>query len=276
MKLSQETYQFLRDFIARQTGIELGPDRQYLVESRLSPLLQEQQCPSLAELCVALQREHDLSVATQSEISKKVIHALSTHETSFFRDPDLFAALRSSILPNVIATNSTGRLRIWSAAASSGQEAYSLAILMSEMGIYPPPQIIATDISALVLDIAAKGHYTDYELLRGVDAPVLRQKYFIDQKGGATVKAEIKQSIQFQCHDLRDTSIDFSPLDLILCRNVLIYFEEATRLQVLQRLRDQLRPGGFMILGSAEAIWVEIDGLSRISNNNFTYYMRNV
>jgi chemotaxis protein methyltransferase CheR len=277
--LKTTSYQFLRDYIAEQTGIELGPDRQYLVESRLEPVMEDVGCNSLAELCRALIREShhtQRNPTTPSPVHRKVIHALSTHETSFFRDPDFFGALRKTILPELAATNFTGRMRFWSAAASSGQEAYSVAILAAEMGIYPPPLIVATDISAIVLEIAAEGFYTEYELMRGLEDPALRAKYVNAKKGGGQMGASLRQTIEFQCADLRDPSIDFSPLDLILCRNVLIYFEEATRLQVLKRLSEQLRPGGVLILGAAEAIWTDIPNLNRVSSENLTYYRKSV
>jgi len=276
--LKTTSYQFLRDYISEQTGIELGPDRQYLVESRLEPVMSETGCNSLADLCWALIREtHQSRVhpETGSIVHRKVIHALSTHETSFFRDPDFFEALKTIILPKLLATNFMGRLRIWSAAASSGQEAYSVAMLCAELGIYPPPLIIASDVSSIVLEVAAEGFYTSYELMRGMENPALMAKYFVPRKGGAQVAPSIRQTIEFHCADLRNPQMRFAPLDLILCRNVLIYFEEATRLQVLNHLCDQLRPGGVLVLGAAEAIWAEIPGLDRVSAESFSYYAKN-
>jgi len=272
-ELKTTSYQFLRKFIADQSGIELGPDRQYLVESRLEPILQDLGCPSLADLCRAIEGERVLANSPRP-ISRKIIHALSTHETSFFRDPDFFRVLGQTILPNLLSTNCTGRLRIWSAAASSGQEAYSIAILAAETGIQPQPLIIATDISAIVLEIAAEAVFSDYELLRGFEDSVLRKKYLLPRKGGAQLIPQIRQSIEFHCCDLRDTNRSFAPLDLILCRNVLIYFDEPTRSRVLQHLLTQLRPGGILVLGAAEAIFNDFDALTRISTDSFTYYQK--
>lgn len=276
-ELNTTSYRFLRDYIAEQTGIELGPDRQYLVESRLEPVITEAGCRSLAELCRALIRE-DHSARGAGPMNRslrgKVIHALSTHETSFFRDPDLFQALREAIIPALVPGNCVGRLRFWSAAASSGQEAYSLAMLCAEMGLYPPPLILASDVSAIVLEIAAEGIYTDYELMRGLSDPVLRSKYIVPRKGGGQIHSSIRQTIEFHCADLREPQPQFAPLDLILCRNVLIYFEESTRRRVVAQLLDQLRPGGALILGSAEAIWAEIPGLNRVSATSFSYYVK--
>jgi chemotaxis protein methyltransferase CheR len=272
------SYQFLRDYIAEQTGIELGPDRQYLVESRLEPVMEEVGCKSLADLCLALLRENQsipVYSAANAPIRRKIIHALSTHETSFFRDPDLFALLKSRLLRQLSEESGSHRLRMWSAAASSGQEAYSLAICTLEAGIHPPPQIFASDVSAIVIEAASRGFYTDYELLRGMEDPILRQRYFSPMKGGAQVKPEIRALIEFSCEDLRERpDARLFPLDLILCRNVMIYFEEETRLQVLCHLRNQLRQGGILILGAAETIWSDFPGLERIQEGNTAFYRK--
>jgi chemotaxis protein methyltransferase CheR len=277
-EITSASYQFLRDFIAEKTGIELGPDRQYLVESRLDPVLEEVGCRSLADLCLALLRESQSAPAHssgQAPIQRKIIHALSTHETSFFRDPDLFSLLKTHLLRQLSEENPHNRLRMWSAAASSGQEAYSLAICALEAGLFPPPLIFASDVSSIVVDAASRGYYTDYELLRGLEDPVLRQRYFVPGKGGAQIKPEIRALIEFSCADLRDQPDPrFAPLDLILCRNVMIYFEDSTRRRVLCHLRDHLRLGGVLILGAAESIAADFSGLERIHDGNTTFYRR--
>lgn len=272
------SYQFLREYVESHTGIELGPDKQYLVDSRLESVIVEAGCKSLADLCRALHREQK-SGSKMGDNSRtlrdKVVHALSTHETSFFRDPDLYDGLREELLPGLIAANPLGRLRVWSAAASSGQEVYSLAILFSEMGIQPAPELIATDVSSIVLEFASVGFYTDYELSRGMEAQALREKYFVPQKGGSKVRPELRQLIDFRCFDLREPGCGLGLFDLIFCRNVLIYFEEATRHKVVEMLRGQLRDGGILILGSAEAIWADMEGLERQSLAGLTCYRRN-
>jgi len=274
-ELNTTGYQFLRDYISEQTGIELGPDRQYLVQSRLEPLMSQNGFRSLADLCSAIIQENVQSRRQPGQsppLKRKLIHALTTHETSFFRDPDCFHLLKSSILPALIASNGPGRLRIWSAAASSGQEPYSLAILCAEMGISPPPSILASDVSSIVLEIATAGTYTDYELLRGFEDATLREKYLIPIIGGAQIAAPIRQTVEFRWADLRDDSVDLGPFDMVLCRNVLIYFDELTRSAVLSHLVKQLRPGGVLVLGAAEAIWTQIPGLRRVESDYFTYY----
>ncbi len=272
-ELNTTSYRFLCDFIAEHAGIELGPDRQYLVASRLEPVMLETQSKSLADLCRALIRENELSLGKPT-LKRKIIHALSTHETSFFRDPELFKTLRKEILPALLANSPTGQLKLWSAAASSGQEAYSMGILFAEMGIHPPPLLLATDISSIVLEIAEAGIYSNYELMRGMEDPVLRRKYFTPVNGGAQVISEIRRYVNFMCCDLRDTNQNFGPLDLVLCRNVLIYFDEPTRRRVLEHILSQLKPGGVLILGAAETIWNEIPCLRRNTTAFFTYYTK--
>lgn len=272
------SYQFLRNYIAEQTGIELGPDRQYLVESRLEPVMEEIGCRSLADLCRALLSENQTarqSSGEDSPLRRKIVHALSTHETSFFRDPDLYSFLQTTFLPRLNSCHPHSRLRLWSAAASSGQEAYSLAMACTEAGIHPPPLIFASDVSAIVIESASQGFYTDYELQRGLQDTRLRERYFQPRKGGAQVKPVIRAMIEFSCADLREApNPHFAPLDLILCRNVMIYFEEPTRRRVLGHLRDHLRPGGALILGAAESIWTDFPGLERRLEENCTFYER--
>ncbi len=262
-------YDFLRTFVATQTGIELGPDRHYLVENRLLPLLEEFGFSSLHHLCLALQPSPQPPV-----LRERVIHALSTHETSFFRDPELFTALRSEIFPALLELHPSRPLSIWSAAASSGQEAYSLGILAAEMHLQPRPEITATDISAPVLAQAATGRYTLYELSRGLDNSALIQKYFTPVSGGAAIRRELLPPIHFAPLDLRHVPPSFPSFDLILCRNVLIYFDENTRARVVQHLIDHLLPGGFLVLGAAETIWQDLPCMSKVQSLLASYHQK--
>lgn len=273
-ELDPASYEFLRDYIAEQTGIELGPDRQYLVETRLHPLMEQIGCRSLAELCLALNREDQRARGNLSDVQNRVIHALSTHETSFFRDPVFFATLRSRVIPKLLETNGTGRLKFWSAAAASGQEAYSLAILAAEMAIYPPPYILATDISRIVLEDARRGTYSSYELQRGMQDESLLERYFVPRAGGAEVVPALRQNIEFRCLDLREGDPSLENYDLILCRNVLIYFEEETRQRVLDHLLAALRPGGVFVMGAAETIWAELPQVERTQVDHTTVFIK--
>lgn len=271
-----QSYDFLRSFIARHAGIELGSDRHYLIEGRLEPVMTECGCPSLAMLCQALERESagpSWLARDQSSVWQKVVHALTTHETSFFRDPNIFEVLRKNLIPRLLRNNPVTRLRAFSAAASSGQEVYSLAILFAELGIYPPPEIFATDISSIVLESAKEALYTDYELSRGIDAN-LRQKYFRPRPGGAQICDELRRTVEFRQMDLRQNFGDIGRFDLVLCRNVLIYFDEPTRREVLVSLSNLLREGGILLLGGTETIWGEIPGLQRESDVTCSFYIR--
>ncbi len=272
---SKRAYEYFREFISQQTGIELGPDRQYLVESRLQQIVAEFGCRSMSELSKVLIRENEASrKSNSSHLEQRIIHALSTHETSFFRDADFFAALHDQIIPQWRATNPGRPYQVWSAAASSGQEAYSLAILCAEMGLDPPVEILATDISAIVIEAAARGHYSHYELRRGMDDVMLRKRYFIPTPTGAAIHPAIRNRIRFECQDLRSASIQPAQFDLILCRNVLIYFEADTRQQVLTHLHGMLSPGGVLILGATESIWGQIPGLHPVNDERTSYYVK--
>lgn len=262
-------YDFLRAFVASHTGIELGPDRHYLVENRLLPLLPQFGFASLHQLCLALEMASPPPILRES-----VIHALSTHETSFFRDPEIFAALRSTILPALLSLHPARPLSLWSAAASSGQEAYSLAILAAEMQLQPPPTITATDISSTVLAQAATGRFTHYELSRGLDNPALLQRYFSPIPGGAAIRRDLLPPIHFLPLDLRFVPPDFPSFDLILCRNVLIYFDQVTRSRVIQHLTDHLLSGGFLLLGAAETIWEDLPRMKKIQLNGHTCFQK--
>jgi chemotaxis protein methyltransferase CheR len=271
-----QSYEFLRNFIAKNAGIELGADRHYLIEGRLEPVMAECNLKSLAMLCNALERESNgpsWAARGPDSVWQRVVHALTTHETSFFRDPAIFDSLRRNLIPRLLRNNSVSRFRAFSAAASSGQEVYSLAMLFAEMGIYPPPEIFATDISSIVLETAKEGCYTDYELSRGVE-PALREKYFRPKGTGAQVSSELRKMVEFRQMDLRQSFGDIGRFDLVLCRNVLIYFDEPTRRDVLISLRDLLREGGILLLGGTETIWGDIPGLQRESEQSVSFYVR--
>jgi chemotaxis protein methyltransferase CheR len=271
-----QSFEFLRHFIAKHAGVELGADRHYLIEGRLEPVMAECKLKSLAMLCNALERESNgptWAARGPDSVWQRVVHALTTHETSFFRDPNIFDGLRRQLLPRLLRNNPNSRFRAFSAAASSGQEVYSLAMLFAEMGIYPPPEIFATDISAIVLETAKQGFYTEYELSRGID-PKLREKYFVPKPGGAQVSAELRRTVDFRQMDLRQSFGDIGCFDLILCRNVLIYFDEPTRQEVLLSLRQLMRNGAILMLGGTETIWGEIPGLVRETDENLSFYVR--
>jgi chemotaxis protein methyltransferase CheR len=245
--IGPENYRFLKDYIYRESGIVLDDDKHYLLEARLLPLAQESHLASLDALCVALRNNGD------PPLQRRVVEAMTTHETLFFRDIAPFEALKADVLPPLLEQRKvTRKLSFWSAAASSGQEAYSLAMLLLEMGLADwNLQILGTDLSEQILQRAREGRFMQIEVNRGLAASYLL-KYFDRQGLDWRIKDRVRRMVHFEQFDLRKSMRTKGPFDVIFCRNVLIYFDVATKKKILQELRGALFPGGFLILGSAE------------------------
>ncbi len=245
--LTPENYGFLERYIHQETGISLGQDKLYLLESRLVPLLQDESLGSLNELCTRLRQ------GVSESLRRRIAESMTTHETLFFRDPAVFEALRTDLLPELARKRqSTKTLRIWSAACSSGQEPYSLAMLLFEAGYSDwKLDILGTDLSSRILARAATGRFLQIEINRGMPAPLL-VKYF--QRAGLEwqIKDEIRRVVRFAPLDLRQSMRGLGPFDFVLCRNVLIYFDMPTRKKILAELRGTLAPGGYLLLGASE------------------------
>lgn len=246
--IQAENYRFLRDYIYQESGIVLDDDKHYLLQARLLPVAQESHLASLDALCAALRN------SANPPLHKKVVEAMTTHETLFFRDAAPFDALKTEILPPLIEQRKTTRkLTFWSAAASSGQEAYSLAMMLLEMGLGGwNIQILGTDLSEQILARAREGRYLRIEVNRGLPANYL-VKYFDRQGLDWQIKDQIRKMVQFEYFDLRKSMRTKGPFDVIFCRNVLIYFDVETKKKILQELRGALFPGGHLILGGAES-----------------------
>ncbi len=239
-----------QSFILQRTGIVLTPEKRYLVETRLDPVMRKMQLPSLAAIAVKL-RAGDRVVETA------VIDAMTTNETLFFRDKQPFDQFRNVILPKLIAAKrSAGRIRIWCAACSTGQEPYSLSMILDDMrtqmaGI--EVEILATDISEKVIEAAKNGVYTQFEVQRGLPIQYLI-KYFSQQETRRKINPLMGDRIQFKQLNLLQPFRALGSFDVIFCRNVLIYFGEGTKKDVLARMHDQLTPEGFLLLGGAETV----------------------
>ncbi|MGI4828064.1 MAG: CheR family methyltransferase [Janthinobacterium lividum] len=196
--LSAAGYAHLVKFIYTESGIALGPEKQYLLESRLLPIIRQEQIASLDALATLLMGK------PSSSLRRLVVEAMTTHETLFFRDPVMFEALRKEVMPGLFGKLSGGRkLRIWSAAASSGQEAYSLAMLALELGKDASDvEILGTDLSTQVLERAREGTYGTFEIGRGVSSSLLL-RYF-DKKGSdSQIKEHVRRMVRFEQRDLR-------------------------------------------------------------------------
>jgi chemotaxis protein methyltransferase CheR len=253
MSLTRETFDFVADLVRRRSAIQLEPGKEYLVESRLLPLAREGGHSGVDAYVTSVRtgrREPDLVA---------VVEALTTNETSWFRDSTPFSALRTHILPALRAERPVlDRLRVWSAACSTGQEPYSIAMTLAEiLGPSTRTEIVATDLSDQVLNQAKEGRYSQLEVNRGLPAPMLVRHF---RRSGADwqIAEELRRTITFQRHNLLDAP-PLGPFDLVFLRNVLIYFDLATKRAILGRVHRVLRPGGFLVLGAAETT-IGVDG----------------
>jgi chemotaxis protein methyltransferase CheR len=253
--ISPGSYKFLQDYVYRESGIVLEDDKHYLLQARLMPILKKDQLKTIDDICDRLRMGN-------ADLRQRVVEAMTTNETLFFRDPGVFDALKTTIIPTLMkAREATRRLSFWSAAASSGQEAYSLAIMLLEMGL--PAQgwsieIMGTDLSNHVLDRARQARYMQIEVNRGLPAPYL-VRYFSKQGLEWQLKDNIRSMASFQKFDLRQSPSALGTFDVVFCRNVLIYFDVPTKKKILGGLRNVLRDDGYLLLGGAEAI-LDLDG----------------
>ncbi len=246
-QITPENYSFLQERIYSDSGIVLDETKLYLLQSRLLPIARKEKLETLNELCARLR------APSATVLRRQVVEAMTTNETLFFRDTAVFDTLKDKVLPALVEARRPARtLSIWSAAASSGQEAYSLAILLLEMGLAGwTLRILGTDLNSKILDQARAGRYIQLEVSRGLPAKYL-VKYF--QRAGLEwqVKDEVRRMVEFQTFDLRQNMRSLGSFDLTLCRNVLIYFDVKTKKQILGEIRDVLNPKGLLLLGSAE------------------------
>ncbi len=261
MQLSRATYDELRQLVYRLCGLVLGEDKAYLVRHRLGPLARASGCASFEEFGERLRRPG--SAALRDE----VVEAITTAETSFFRDGHPFDAFRRQLLPELIERArkkpaGRPRVRLWSVACSTGQEPYSLAMVLREhlpacraAGLGEEDfRILATDVSARVLAVAAAGEYTRREVGRGL-TPAQVARHFQPHGRGFTVRDEVRRLVEFRRVNLVKPLAGLGTFDVVFCRNVLIYFDEATRRRVSEQLADLLDEGGWLMLGAAENLY---------------------
>lgn len=249
MPLSPSDSEFLRTLVRHRSGIVLGEDKGYLLESRLAPLAKAIGLAGLEELTARLRGE------PSGQLARQTVEAMTTNETFFFRDIHPFECLRKLVLPELIARRqSERRLDVWCAAASTGQEPYTITMVLREhfQGIASwPTRFIATDLASEVLRKALEGRYSQLEVNRGLPAPLLI-KYFTKDGLDWKVKDELKRMVEFKEQNLLEPFSISGQLDIIFIRNVLIYFDVETKKAILAKCRRLLRPDGFLFLGGAE------------------------
>lgn len=269
MPASALNFQFVREFVYRRAAIVLDDGQGYLVESRLGALAQSEGFSSVDDLVGRLRHGEPNGLHT------KVVEAMTTNETSFFRDAAPFEALRKKVFPELVAARASQRgLRVWSAASSTGQEPYSIAMLLREN--FPQVddwnvRILGTDINTAVLDRAREGRYRQLEVNRGLPATML-VKYFRREGVDWCLAPEVKRLAHFEQLNLLDSWTHVGACDVIFLRNVLIYFDIDTRRQILRRVRETLRPDGYLFLGCAETPLGVDDAFERVEFEKAFFY----
>jgi chemotaxis protein methyltransferase CheR len=246
--LHPESYRFLQDYVYRESGIVLEGDKRYLLEARLVPIVHQMRLESLNDLCAMLG-----SGANNTVLKRQVVEAMTTNETFFFRDSAQYDALRSVVIPSLIAQRQDSRkMTFWSAASSSGQEAYSLAMMLLEMGLGSwRLRIQGTDLSSQMADRASAGKYMQIEVNRGLPVGYL-VKYFTRVGLEWQLKDEVRRMVDFTTFDLRQSMSARGPFDVVFCRNVLIYFDVESKRKILDELHGTLFRGGYLLLGGSE------------------------
>ena len=243
-------YEYLRKYLKDHSGLDLSADKQYLIESRLLPLARRAGLSGISDL---VQKMKGGSAAFNTQ----VVEAMTTNETFFFRDKVPFEHFRDLIMPHLLASRANRKtVRIWCAAGSTGQEPYSLAMSLKEMGAQLAGwrvEIIATDLSQEVLEKSRAGLYSQFEVQRGLPIQML-VKYFKQVGELWQINAEIRAMVQHRQLNLLHDFSQLGVFDVIFCRNVLIYFDQETKMQVFNRLAKAMEPDGFLMLGAAETV----------------------
>jgi chemotaxis protein methyltransferase CheR len=262
-------FDYVRKYVREQAAIVLEPGKEYLVESRLQTLARKENLGSIDILISKLRSDPN------NGLHRKVVDAMTTNETSFFRDIHPFEALRKFILPELVARHAQERqLNFWCGAASTGQEPYSIMMLIAEHF----PELLgwnikftATELCGEVLARARCGRFNQLEVNRGLPASLL-VKYFVRQGGEWEIREDLRRRVDFRELNLvRDWSLN-PPLDIIFLRNVLIYFDVETKKIILAKIRRLLRPGGYLLLGGAETTFNIDDAFERKVVDKTTFY----
>ena len=257
--MTEFEFEYLRTFLKQRSGLALTAEKRYLVESRLTPVCRRFGIAALSDLIGALKLGQD------GAIERAVVEAMTTNETFFFRDRIPFDLFRDTILPEALVRNAgKRRLRIWCAAASTGQEPYSLAMLLQEAGPRLAGwqvEIVATDLSTEVIEKARLGLYSHFEVQRGLPVQWLI-KYFTQVGEQWQIAQSLRSMVDYRQLNLLHSFTSLGQFDVIYCRNVLIYFDAPTKSDVLARLAAQLAPDGALLLGAAETVIGLTDRLS--------------
>jgi chemotaxis protein methyltransferase CheR len=249
-EIHSENYKLLQEHVYSQSGIVLGDDKHYLFETRLAPILRQMGLASINDLCALIRN------AGQTAVAHQVVEAMTTNETYFFRDPSHYDAIKTVLLPRLMEERrDTKRLWFWSAAASTGQESYSLAMMLLEEALHSwNIQILGTDFSSVVLERARSGTYQQIEVNRGLRAALL-VKHFRRAGVNWQLSEQVRRMVRFETIDLRRSMRALGPFDLVFCRNVMIYFDDETKKNMMKEIHSTLFRGGWLLIGGAETVF---------------------
>lgn len=248
--MSPSEFDYLCQYLKQRSGLVLSPDKMYLVESRLGPIARKRSLASLSALVAQLK-------AGNSALEQEVVEAMTTNESFFFRDKTPFDHFKEEMMPALMGARAAQKkIRVWCAAASTGQEPYSLAMTWKEMGLSHGGwklDLLGTDLSTEVLDRARSGIYSQFEVQRGLPIQML-MKYFKQQGDQWQINEELRQMVQLRPLNLLRDFSTLGQFDVVFCRNVLIYFDQATKVDILHRIAKQLPADGYLVLGAAETV----------------------
>jgi len=267
--ISNAEYQSFSLFLEQACGITLGENKQYLIASRLQKLMDSVGIDNLGALVTRLEKG-------DSALRGKIVDAMTTNETLWFRDSHPYSILENELFPEV-AKQRTRPVRIWSAACSSGQEPYSMSIVAQEYGQKNPGalardvEIVATDISKTILEQARQARYDELSLVRGMSTE-RRNRYFKQHDNIWELNNDIKRRVRFTELNLMQSFATLGKFDIIFCRNVLIYFSADLKSDILNRMAKQLQPGGHLVLGSSESITGHTDAFKMVRSGGAVYY----
>ena len=250
--MNSNDFRYLADVLMKRSGLALTEDKSYLLESRLRSVARAHGQADLPALVNILRNQPN-----NEALLKEITEAMTTNESMFFRDTKPFDALKLRLLPAIKPYLRGGNLNVWCAACSSGQEPYSLAMMFedeAELMSNIHYRILATDIDTQVLKRASDGAYSQFEVQRGLPIQLLLKHFEQQDQNNWQIKADLKQKIEFRYMNLLDNFASLGKFDVIMCRNVLIYFDRETKAKVLDRIVEQMNPYSLLFLGSSETV----------------------
>lgn len=249
--MNKEAFDFLRNLIKVNSGISLDESKRYLIEERLKPILKKYSLTTINNLV------NELKQINNEMLVNHIIEAASTQETYFYRDEDIFAHLKETVIPQLIENNRRKhKIHIWCAGCSTGQEVYTMAFIMHELHAKIPGwdiKILGTDINTQALNVARKGSYSKFEVNRGLPEKI-KSQFFLQNGQEFEMRPIIRKNITFRKFNLLDNAKSLGTFDLILCRNVLFYFDNETKIAVLKNMHAVLEDNGYICLGASEKL----------------------